>query len=215
MEKLSARKCKICDRPLKPEETCSNPICLWEDYRQFLWNYACAMRSGHLENAINSYKYHDKKEWAQIFARVLVGFLDEHRKTFNQFDLIIPSPTYISRDDGRHWDHTGRVIDHAYTCSYGRMPFDMGSPRAIVKTRATPKMVGKKWSERKENAETELRSALHVPDSKRTSGKAILVYDDVFTDGFTLNEVARCLRRDGGAKAVCGVTLARQQWRSH
>jgi predicted amidophosphoribosyltransferase len=31
----------------------------------------------------------------------------------------------------------------------------------------------------------------------------------VFTDGLTLNEVARALRR-AGAAAVCGVTLCRQ-----
>jgi predicted amidophosphoribosyltransferase len=44
----------------------------------------------------------------------------------------------------------------------------------------------------------------------------ILVYDDVFTDGHTLYEVARCLKLQGGAADVCGVTLARQiyqgQW---
>ncbi len=41
-----------------------------------------------------------------------------------------------------------------------------------------------------------------------------VVYDDVFTDGFTLNEVARCLKNKGNANEVCGVTLARQPWRS-
>ena len=51
----------------------------------------------------------------------------------------------------------------------------------------------------------------------------MLVYNDVFTDGLTMNEVARCLREQGGAAAVCGVTLARSRsagaerpaWRPH
>lgn len=170
------------------------------------------MRSGALETAINAYKYKDKREWAQIFARVLVGFLGENQKTFSQFDLITPSPTYVS-PDGRQWDHTGLVIEQAFMCSYGAWPFDISNPHVIVKTRATPKMMGKKWPERKKNAETELRDALQVPDASRTAGKKILVYDDVFTDGFTLNEVARCLLREGDARAVCGVTLARQPWK--
>jgi hypothetical protein len=38
----------------------------------------------------------------------------------------------------------------------------------------------------------------------------IVVYDDVFTDGFTLREVARCLIRVGDATVVCSVTLTRQ-----
>jgi predicted amidophosphoribosyltransferase len=39
------------------------------------------------------------------------------------------------------------------------------------------------------------------------------VYDDIFTDGQTLNEVARALRYSGRAKLVSGITLARQPWR--
>ena len=107
------------------------------------------MRSGYLESAINAYKYQDKKDWAQVFARVLIGFLDEQQETFRQFDIITASPTYLSRADGRQWDHTGRVIDVAYEVSYGSRPFDVGNPRVIVKTRATTRMMGKTWSERK------------------------------------------------------------------
>ncbi|MGO9604804.1 MAG: ComF family protein [Candidatus Binataceae bacterium] len=172
------------------------------------------MRSGSLENAINAYKYQDKKEWAQVFARVLVGFLDQYPKTFRQFDLIVASPTYVSRVDGRAWDHTRRVIRLAYEFANGSWPFDVGDRPAIIKTAATSRMMGKPWKERKMIAETELRAALEVPEASRTSGRTILVYDDVFTDGFTLNEVARLLKEDGGAKEVCGVTLARQPWRS-
>jgi predicted amidophosphoribosyltransferase len=40
----------------------------------------------------------------------------------------------------------------------------------------------------------------------------VLVFDDVFTDGFTLREVARALQA-AGANSVCGVTLTRQPFR--
>jgi predicted amidophosphoribosyltransferase len=54
-----------------------------------------------------------------------------------------------------------------------------------------------------------MRAALRIPRPAHVSGREILVYDDVFTDGFTLREVARALRR-AGAATVCGVTLTRQ-----
>ena len=44
------------------------------------------------------------------------------------------------------------------------------------------------------------------------SADRIVVIDDVFTDGLTLNEVARALRLQGGAERVFGVTLVRQPW---
>ena len=42
-------------------------------------------------------------------------------------------------------------------------------------------------------------------------GKRILVYDDVYTEGLTLREVARSLR-DAGAVEVSEVVLARQPY---
>jgi predicted amidophosphoribosyltransferase len=44
------------------------------------------------------------------------------------------------------------------------------------------------------------------------NGAAILVYDDVFTDGLNINAVARKLR-EAGVEVVCQVTLARERWR--
>ncbi len=83
----------------------------------------------------------------------------------------------------------------------------------IIKTAETQSMSGiSRYQERKANAETNVRPALQVPDVGRVAGKAIVVVDDVFTDGLTLREVARALR-SAGARAVYGVALARQTYR--
>jgi predicted amidophosphoribosyltransferase len=214
MENLAQKRCRVCDLPYNPgEEECKNPICNW-DNRYFLWNYAVAIKSLALERAIKAYKFEDRKKWAVIFARVLVGFLDEESATFKPFDLIVASPTYVSIDGvSRTWDHTRRVLSEAFSECHGRWPFDVGEhPAAIIKTAATTPMTNKNWKQRHEIAQSELREALDVPDPDRTRGKTILVYDDVFTDGHTLNEVARCLKLKGEASQVCGVTLARQPY---
>jgi len=205
-----ARRCATCDLPLRNGK-CGNPLCNWhERERYFKWNYAIAMRSGVLERAISDFKYQNRHGWRQIFGRVLAGFLDDESDTFEHFDLIIASPTYVDPDGTRKYDHTREVILAADEESEGRWPFDTEDTPAIVKTARTEPFVKKKWAERKKIAETELRAALTIPEASRTRGKNILVYDDVFTDGFTLREVARALIEDGGAKGVCGVTLTRQ-----
>jgi len=211
MEELEEERCEICDLP-RTSLVCKNPICT-SAARCFEWNYAVAMRSGPLEEAINAYKYQDRKEWAQIFARVLVGFLDSLPDTFRQFDLITASPVFVGRGaSSRTWDHTRRVLMLAYGFSEGCWPFDVGQPPAIIKLNATTPMQGKTWKDRDRIAVDELRPALQVPMPSRILKKRVLVYDDVFTSGHTLNEVARRLRLDG-ASAVCGVTLARQKFR--
>jgi predicted amidophosphoribosyltransferase len=82
-----------------------------------------------------------------------------------------------------------------------------------VKTALTTPFVGRSWRQRFDIARTELREALSVPSPAAVRGKSILVFDDVFTDGLTLNEVGRALIRQGEAARVCGVTLARQPFR--
>lgn len=210
MEDLAAQRCRTCDLPLSSGEGCRNPICNW-DSRHFGWNYAVAMRSGTLQRAINAYKYDDRRGWAQIFARVLVGFLNQERETFRPFDLIVASPTYVG-PDGRAFDHTRFVLEWAKDWAEGAWPFDLEEPAAIIKTAPTESMVRKTWKQRYEIAKGPLRDALRLPRPERTRGKRILVYDDVFTDGQTLNEVAGCLRLQGEASWVCGVTLARQPY---
>jgi predicted amidophosphoribosyltransferase len=212
VEALKRQKCAVCDLPFAEGSTeCKNPICNWDD-QYFEWNYAAAMRSGVLRQAIDAYKYEGQQGWAHIFARVLVGFLNEAVGDFGPFDLIVASPTYVG-GEGRRWDHTRKVLLEASELDEGsHWPFDVGNPPAIIKTAATDRMVGKRWKERYNIATGPLREALEIPDTGRTEGRQILVYDDVFTDGHTLNEVARCLVLNGGASRVCGVTLARQPY---
>jgi predicted amidophosphoribosyltransferase len=209
MRALPASRCPVCSQELSvPRGPCSNAVCRWPR-RQFGWNAAIAMRDGPLEHAINNYKYDGVRIWALIFGRVLAGFLHDERSIFASFDLI-PSPTYVG-PDGRSFDHTAAVLSEAASLDDSGLPF-MLDPRVLVKTGPTKQLVGLSWRERRQVCENDLPKVLRVPDPTRIRGKAILVYDDVFTDGLNLNTVAGKLRAAGAAK-VCQVTLARQPWR--
>jgi predicted amidophosphoribosyltransferase len=147
--------------------------------------------------------------WGLIFARVLLGFLDDRWVEFLEYDLIVASPAYVRRGSGS-FDHTRFVILTAAQIDNAAWPFDTAATPTIVKTADTNSMKGKNWRQREEIATTELRAALAIPDASKTKGKQIIVFDDLYTTGHTLNEVARCLKRDGGAARVTGITLARQ-----
>jgi predicted amidophosphoribosyltransferase len=210
MQPVPADRCGVCDQALPhPNARCGNPVCNWTD-RQFEWNAAVAMRSGELKAAINAYKYQDRRNWYLIFGRVLAGYLHDRRELFADFDLVIPSPTYVG-PGGRAFDHTKLVLAEAARLDQTGLPFTLDPP-VLVKTGPTPSLVGlKSWSERRDVCRDELPRVLHVPDPTLIDGQAVLVYDDVFTDGLNLNAVAKKLRESGAAQ-VCGVTLARQPW---
>jgi predicted amidophosphoribosyltransferase len=53
-----------------------------------------------------------------------------------------------------------------------------------------------------------VRGAFEVPRGEKVVGKKILLVDDVFTTGVTLNECASVLKK-AGASRVAALTLAR------
>jgi predicted amidophosphoribosyltransferase len=200
---LEADRCEACGQETENGK-CPNYVCGWPT-RGYEWVRPIAQRRGVLETAINRYKYEGYTGYALIFGRILDGFMDAHEDVFGEFDVITSSPTYTGHG-GRDFDHTWEVLEAADAESFGYWPFEKD---VIVKTAATERFVGKRWPQRREIAEGELRQALRVPDRSRVRGKRVLVYDDVFTDGFTIREVANKLRA-AGASEVCEVVLARQ-----
>jgi predicted amidophosphoribosyltransferase len=209
MEPLARHHCKVCDQATGPDLHCGNPLCN-RDLPARGWNYiyAIAMKTGHLDRVIKAYKYNDKTGWGWIFGRVVAGFLGTNEEIFRDFDMIIPSPTYVGTG-GRTRDHTADVLRRAQV-EDPNWPFRFDIMR---KTHATDRLAGvARFAERASLVETQIRPALQVMKPRAVSGKAVLVYDDVFTDGLTLREIAFKLRA-AGAQVVAGLALARQPFR--
>lgn len=202
--------CPVCSQMLD-EGSCPNWLCQ-DPARRIERIHAIAYLSGPLRAKIVNYKYRGKTGWRLIFGRLLVGWLNQHG-TATSPDLIVANPTYIG-PDGASFGHTEAVLDAASAEDVlRRWPFDIGSPRVIVKTAPTPKSA-RNTAPAKRAAARALRGALRITDPLRTQGQSILVYDDVCTTGSQLDAIADCLLEEGGAAHVEAVVLARAPWRS-
>jgi predicted amidophosphoribosyltransferase len=106
------------------------------------------MKTGPLDRAIKEHKYESRWGWGIIFARVLLGYLQQDR-TASGADLIIPMPTYGPVGQTRKGaDHAGWVIECAIDQDEVGYPFQLDPP-VIVKTAAARKMVGHNAVERR------------------------------------------------------------------
>jgi predicted amidophosphoribosyltransferase len=56
---------------------------------------------------------------------------------------------------------------------------------------------------------TNVKGAFSLKSAKKVQGKGILVVDDVLTTGETVNQCVRVLKKDGEAKEVVVLTVAR------
>ena len=194
--------CTVCGQELSDDGLCTNTACNFDD-RFFSGIYTVSGHAEEMWSAISRFKYDEDRTWAQILGRILVGFLEERRANLEGYDLISPGAIYVGPQANRLWDHLKLILDEAAGKGPG-WPFARG---LIAKSAPTGQFLGKSPSERSEIAEGPLRAALSVPEPDLVAGRRILVFDDVYSEGFSMREMARALIR-AGAGEVSGIVLA-------
>jgi predicted amidophosphoribosyltransferase len=210
------RHCPVCGQPL-PEPWVAAargpwmPGCpnLWcsRAGRGFSVAFSVGVYDGALKRAIGRYKYGGERRLAPAFATMLARFLRSRPSWFEEFALITGVPSYTGPRSRRGWDPVGAILEELDSMLSTRWTV---KPQLVAKTGETPAMTGLSWGQRQAVARGPLRRALR-PVGPPLAGAQVLVFDDVFTEGSTLREVASELRR-AGASDVAALVLARPAW---
>jgi predicted amidophosphoribosyltransferase len=197
--------CSVCGQALDDEGPCPNAVCTLDD-RAFSRIYTVSSRPDEMWDAIMRYKYEDERGWAEVLGRILVGFLDDHRDELGRYDLITTGAIYVGPRAQRLWDYL-RLILAAAEREGPDWPL---VPGLVQKSGPTGRFLGISTQARREIAEGELRASLSVPQPERVVGRRILVFDDVYSEGYSMREMARALL-EAGAAEVAGLVLTRRK----
>lgn len=197
--------CTVCGRPFPEasgeDHTCG--VCLARPpHFVSARAWACYPREAFeehpLRQVVQKFKYGRKvslgKPLGQLMARGCQEFLADCR-----VDLIIPVPLHAKRLRWRGFNQSvllGRQISRAYN-----IPMDVF---ALLRNKETPPQTQLTEDERRRN----VRAAFGLNPDRSIEGRSILLVDDVYTSGATLNECSRTLKKHG-AKEVYVLTLAR------
>lgn len=112
--------------------------------------------------------------------------------------MVLPVPLSVNRLKNRGYNQTAFL---AYPISqYFRLPYQ---PYAIYRTRNTRSQVGLTGTERRDNLKEAFKAVPALVQDKK-----VIIIDDVFTTGSTLNACAQALKA-AGASQVFGLTLGR------
>jgi ComF family protein len=148
---------------------------------------------------ILAFKHGDRLDHAPAFARWLER---TGRPLFSDAELLVPVPLHRWKLWKRRYNQAAVVAEGLSRIA--GLPHD---PLVLEKRRAT-KSQGEMPSAKARRRN--VLNAFRVPPEKaaRVRGRRILLIDDVFTTGATLNACARALTRAGAAR-VDALTLAR------
>lgn len=197
--------CSICGRPF-PDASGDDHLCggclahppQFERAR----SWACYPRDESpehpLRHVVQRFKYGRKvslgKPLGRLMAQGCKEFLTECR-----IDLIIPVPLHPKRLRWRGFNQA--VLLARQVSRVNNVALD---PFVLSRNRETPPQTQLAEDERRKN----VRGAFMLHPEKSVHGKSVLLVDDVYTSGATVNECSRTLKA-GGAKQVYVLTLAR------
>lgn len=147
---------------------------------------------------VHHLKYGDRLDLARPLARLM---RQAGRELMAEADLIVPVPLHALRLWRRRFNQSALLARHLSVL--GGVPAAM---EALQRTRATVSQVNLTRAERRAN----VAGAFRVTRAAEglVAGRRVLLVDDVFTTGATLDACARALRRAGAAH-VDALTFAR------
>jgi competence protein ComFC len=197
--KIAAPFCRQCSQPfdgaIESEFTCSN--C---GDRHFHFDCAVARyrATGIVRELIHRFKYDRTVYLRRPLAAWLTEALDDERIRAQPFAYLVPVPLHAARLREREFNQADELAQLVAERA--------GAPvlRCLRRVRYTTTQTQLDREERMQN----LRNAFRVRHSARVSGSHLILVDDVFTTGSTVEECARVLKQ-AGAASVRVITVAR------
>lgn len=172
-----------------------------------LWSYGCsscqkwpAYLCGNIaiwpyqdewQQVILDFKFRNRPWLADALAQELVPVLPAG------YDLLVPVPLHKNRLRERGYNQSELLVQAL--AEQSKLPWQ----KSLLRSRDTPHQTGLSRNQRLHN----LDGAFTIDQKCQVNGKNILLVDDVFTSGTTLQECAQVLHQHG-AKKIMGITLA-------
>lgn len=197
---LTLARCSQCDRPLlspaaltyTPSHRCHHCLVRPPAYEK-AWTLFPYLPP--LQDAICLFKYRGTVSLAKPLADLMIAALPHPIET----DIVMPVPLHPARLREREFNQALLLAD--------RLAHHLARPLVYTNLERIVPSDPQSTLSRKERLKN-LRRAFAVRHPGKVEGKRILLIDDVFTTGTTVNECAKALRK-AGAHAVSVLTLAR------
>ncbi|MDR1425853.1 MAG: ComF family protein [Rickettsiales bacterium] len=191
--------CFVCGEPLSGnyDGNLLCAVCLKEK-RSFDRLFSVFVYNKTIAKAIYRFKFKRQAFLAKFFLKFLLKKL---KSMGDPVDLLVPVPIYIKRLKWRGYNQTlllAQEISKKTSIAY--------APNLLLKKRHTAAQTSLHFSKRKSN----LTLAFDMANGYESKivNKNIMIIDDVFTTGSTVNECAKILKKNGAGR-VFVLTIAK------
>lgn len=190
--------CRCCGEDLKNPEI-ANSLCgdCLKDSPDFEWARSVFQLSPELSKIVHSFKYAGEESALPWMTLQMQNYLEKNFPEL-KFDYIIPVPLHWWRLLRRGYNQSLLLAKALAKKRNEKLDF-----HTLVKTKASKAQSSVSKPERTK----QLKKAFHLKNPDKFKDKTILLVDDVYTTGSTLQECAKILKQKGAK--VFAFTLAR------
>ncbi|HOQ02143.1 MAG TPA: ComF family protein [Acetivibrio clariflavus] len=153
--------------------------------------------SGIIKEALIKYKFFNKPSFGRTFARLIYNRIKE-KTNLGEIDLIVSVPLHRKKEQLRGYNQSYLIAKQL-----GKLLGTKVSKNILIRTKNTDSQSLLNRVERLRN----VKDAFSVTDTNAIKDKSILIVDDIFTTGSTLNECCRILK-DAGARRITAIVVA-------
>lgn len=190
--------CKNCELSLEKYE-----INCIKDYtnnsqKHFDYLYSALKYENEVREKIIKYKFNENSYLYKTFAKIII----KNKKVYGflkLYDIIISVPMHKLKKSVRGYNQS-ELLAKEIAKQMG-IQFEKN---VLIKIRNTKVQSTLTKTQRAEN----VKNAFLVTDDTKIKDKKIILIDDIYTTGSTVNECSRILKK-AGAKEICVVTIAK------
>ena len=183
--KNDKKRCKRCSRPTVSVDDVVCEQCKQVGEVYYDQAFSPLVYTGVALALVRKYKYHERRD----IGKFLSEFMVEEFSNIPEVDYNIPVPMWRGKRKDRLYSTADELSQYVGSAVGLKVMTDI-----VEKTRDTGSQTELSGTERLQNVKGSFKVAKRV----EVRGKRILVIDDVFTTGATVDEIARVLK---GAKA--------------
>lgn len=199
---IEGKTCEKCGKPISEfhmERKCHECI---NSSRFFTKAISCIEYDDISKKIIYDLKYNKKRYISYHIAEIMYDRLKEEE--MNCFDIIIPVPLHPTKEKNRSFNQASIIGKYL-----SRMTNIRIDNKALIRSKNTITQNMLTREQRRKN----LEHAFNVVKRNDIIDKSILIIDDIYTTGATINQCSKVLI-ENGARSVYAVTLAtgRNDW---
>lgn len=175
-------RCFKCGKPVEKGEFCRD---CQKRKHMFEQGRGIFVYDSSMRRSVTRYKYYGCREYGDFYAKAMYRYAKMELREWKP-DLIVPVPVHRYKERMRGFNQAAYLAERI--SRYTGIPADMGLVQKNIKTKSQKKLNA---LQRRKN----LEKAFCVTGDVR--GKDILVIDDVYTTGSTIDAMASCLKKKG------------------